>query len=792
LALSTPGSTRSDEAGQTPVSDAAAPPGPPVRVLMIGNGWFPEPNTGGLERYFGELLDELPEARAIVVGDRHVTRHDRVVAVCAADRPLPLRLWALTRAIRKEAADAELIDVHFALYAFLPMVLGAFRGKAVVVHFQGPWADESVASGDASRWRLRARRALERYVYRRATAAVTLTGAFKRVLIERYGVSPWRVKVLAPGVDLERFAPGDRAGAREAFGVAPDAFVVCCARRLVPRMGLRVLLAAWSELIAQRPDDGSARPPALLIAGDGELSAALRAEIVAAGLSDSVTLLGRVSDAELATLYLAADVNVVPSLSFEGFGLVVLEAAACGTPSIVTRVGGLPEALIGFDASLIVAAGDASALAQRLIGAESGELPGRAPAREWAQRSRWETVAERHRELYADAVNPSGERRLRVVFLGHVAQLSGGEIALVRLIGALHEVDAHVILAEDGPLVGRLLAAGASVEVLALRERTRDLRKDRVGPGTLPFSAVADVAAYVPRLARRLRAIRPDIVHANTLKAGIYGSLAARIARVPSIWHVRDRIASDYLRPTTALILRLLIGHLPRGVIANSQATRATLRSAPERTAVVYSIVHDPITSPVASPKDAGEGRFVVGMVGRLAPWKGQHVFLEAFARAFGAGSEVAVIVGEAMFGEAEVRYADELRESAQQLGIAERVDFRGFRDNVWAELSRMDIFVHASLSAEPFGQVVVEAMLAGVAVVAAASGGPLEIVTDGVNGLLYPPGDVDALAAALRRLRDDDVLRSELAASALTRAQAFSPAAAADLVMSLYRQVLG
>ncbi len=470
------------------------------------------------------------------------------MAVCPADRPLPLRIWALTRAIRKAAADAELIDVHFALYAFLPMALGAFRGKPVVVHFQGPWAEESVASGDTSRWRLRARRALERYVYRRATAAVTLTGAFKRVLIERYGVSPWRVKVLAPGVDLERFAPGDRAAAREAFGVAPDAFVVCCARRLVPRMGLQILLAAWSELIAQRRHDGSARPPALLIAGEGELSAALRAEIAAAGLADSVRLLGRVSDEQLAALYLAADVNVVPSLSFEGFGLVVLEAAACGTPSIVTRVGGLPEALVGFDASLIVAPGDASALAKRLVGAESGELPDRAAAREWAQRSRWESVAQRHRELYADAVNPSGERRLRVVFLGHVAQLSGGEIALVRLIGALHDVDAHVILAEDGPLVGRLLEAGASVEVLALRERTRDLRKDRVGPGTLPFSAVADVAAYVPRLARRLRAIRPDIVHANTLKAGIYGSLAARIARVPSVWHVRDRVASDYLR----------------------------------------------------------------------------------------------------------------------------------------------------------------------------------------------------------------------------------------------------
>jgi glycosyltransferase involved in cell wall biosynthesis len=791
LALTTAGCTRSDDADQVPLSDSARPPKLPARVLMIGNGWFPEPNTGGLERYFRELLEELPEARAIVVGERHASGHDRVDAVCAADRPLPLRLWALTRAIRKQARSAELIDVHFALYAFLPMLFGAFRGKPVVVHFQGPWADESVASGDASRWRLKARRALERYVYRRAAAAVTLTGAFKRVLIERYGVSPWRVEVLSPGVDLERFAPGDRAAAREAFSIAPNAFVVCCARRLVPRMGLQVLLAAWSQMAAARADDGSARPRVLLIAGEGELSAALGAEIAAGGLSDSVRLLGRVSDEELATLYLAADVNVVPSLSFEGFGLVVLEAAACGTPSIVTRVGGLPEALAGFDATLIVNPGDPTALAERLKAAESGELPDRAAAREWAQRSRWESVAERHRELYADALDPPEARKLRVVYVGHVAQLSGGEIALVRLIGALDQVDAHVILAEDGPLVGRLLAVGASVEVLPLRERTRDLRKDRVGPGTLPLSAVLDVGTYVPRLARRLRAVRPDIVHANTLKAGIYGSLAARLARVPSVWHVRDRIASDYLRRSTALLLRVLIGHLPHGVIANSQATRATLRSAPERTTVVYSIVHDPITSPAASPKSAADPGFVVGMVGRIAPWKGQHVFLEAFAQAFGAGRETAVIVGDAMFGEAEERYAQELRDLVQKLGIAERVEFRGFRDDVWGELSQMDVCVHASISAEPFGQVVVEAMLAGVAVVAAASGGPLEIVTDGVNGLLYPPGDVDALAGALSRLRDDDALRGELASNALTRAQVFSPTAAADLVMSLYHQVL-
>jgi hypothetical protein len=104
-----------------------------------------------------------------------------------------------------------------------------------------------------------------------------------------------------------------------------------------------------------------------------------------------------------------------------------------------------------------------------------------------------------------------------------------------------------VILAEAGPLVERLRAGGISVEVLAMRERTRDLRKNRVRPGRLPVTAPIDTTAYIFRLARRLRTIRPDLVHTNTLKAGVYGSLAARLAGVPVVWHVLDRIS-----PTTS------------------------------------------------------------------------------------------------------------------------------------------------------------------------------------------------------------------------------------------------
>src|SRR5450631_3033143 len=95
---------------------------------------------------------------------------------------------------------------------------------------------------------------------------------------------------------------------------------------------------------------------------------------------------------------------------------------------------------------------------------------------------------------------PTRRPNIRVVYVGHVAQLSGGEIALARLIEALDYVDAHVILAEHGPLVARLRASGVSVEVLPMRERTRDLRKDRVGSGVPPITALLDTARYVYRL----------------------------------------------------------------------------------------------------------------------------------------------------------------------------------------------------------------------------------------------------------------------------------------------------
>ena len=274
---------------------------------------------------------------------------------------------------------------------------------------------------------------------------------------------------------------------------------------------------------------------------------------------------------------------------------------------------------------------------------------------------------------------------MRVVYIDHVAKLSGGEIALLRLLPHLREVDSHVILAEPGPFADRLVEAGISTEILPMRAFSRELRKSRVTKRGLPPVVVAYTATYIIRLAIRLRRLRPDLVHTNSLKAGVYGSLAARLVGIPVVWHVRDRIATDYLPPGAIRLIRAMTERLASVVVANSQATLATIGASNK--AIIYSVLPDALPS-FAAAVALREGRdCTFGMVGRIASWKGQDLFLRAFAQAFPEGNDRAVIIGAPMFGEQEFEH--ELRRLAQDLSIGERVEFRGFREDIWRELQR-------------------------------------------------------------------------------------------------------
>lgn len=727
---------------------------------------------GGLNRYAESLVhaerDLGLDAVCVVLGEAPATTDPAVVIAGSERAALARRLRCIDRAVRR-LGRPDLADLHFAGTGALPSLVGALRGVPVVVHFQGPWADESALTG-SGRLNVAVKRLVERRVYRRADRVVALSAAFAELLVDRYGVAPWSVEVLAPGVDVERFTPGDQAAARRKVGIADPRRVVVAVRRLVPRMGLENLLRAWEQATPRKGD-------LLAIVGVGPARQSLELLATDLGITDTVRFCGLVSDYELVDWYRAADLTVVPSVALEGFGLVVLESAACGTPVIGTDVGGLREAL-GTIGSEPIPADDVEALTAALF--SGGGPPAAASLRAAAVSHGWAQVAARHVSLYEEVRSGSGPRRVAV--LDHTAVLSGGELALARALGGVRAAArVHALLATDGPFRSQLEATGATVEVLELDERARSLRRGSIRPGRVSVRATLLTASYVVRLARRLRALRPDVVHTNSLKAALYGGAAARLAGVPCVWHLRDRIDEGQLPRAAVRAVRVAARVLPTVVVANSDSTLSTV---PARIGRVLPSPLDPRITPHVRTPSSGESLRVT-VLGRLAPWKGQDLAITAFSDALGASAATLRIVGAAMFGEDE--YAASLPQVAQRLGLGSRVAFDGFVDDVASVLEDSDVVVHSSVVPEPFGQVVLEAMGSGCAVLVADQGGPAALVTDGVDGLHYKMGDRSSLADALRRLADDAPLRRRLGEAAATTAARFTPDALAPTLLEAW-----
>ena len=362
-----------------------------------------------------------------------------------------------------------------------------------------------------------------------------------------------------------------------------------------------------------------------------------------------------------------------------------------------------------------------------------------------------------------------------ILYVDHTAKLGGGEIALLNLIRALDpgKFRAHVVLGEDGPLVEKLRAAGIETTILPLDPVLRETRKDTLGIGSLlKLSQIKTLLAYSRTLARFAREHSADLIHANSLKSDIYAGVAGRMARIPVLWHIRDSINSEYLPGAAAAAFRLLSRLLPRAVVANSNSTLHQLWPRRFKSGdVVYSgvpiaVVHDgyveaDFTANSANRPDIWDRPPVVALIGRIAEWKGQHVFLRAAAAARRRFPDARYwIVGAPLFG--EYVYEQSLHVMTEQLGMTDRVEFLGFRDDVASLMSQIDIVVHASTLGEPFGQVVIEGMAAGKPLIATDGGALPEIVVPGETGYLVAMGSAEEMAMALERL---------LAAPALARA---------------------
>jgi glycosyltransferase involved in cell wall biosynthesis len=204
-------------------------------------------------------------------------------------------------------------------------------------------------------------------------------------------------------------------------------------------------------------------------------------------------------------------------------------------------------------------------------------------------------------------------------------------------------------------------------------------------------------------------------------------------------------------------------------------------------------VVHDGCN--VVSIKDGSEvvrTTLRIGLVGRITPWKGQDIFIKAAALLKQKHPEAKFeIIGAPLFSERA--YEAELRRLCDELNVTDTVEFAGFVEKVPARIAELDIVVHASITGEPFGQVIIEGMAEQKPVVATNGGGVPEIVQDGITGLLVPMGDALRMAEAIDYLLTHPDEATMMGVRGRERVQThFTIQKTARMVEEVYGEVFG
>jgi glycosyltransferase involved in cell wall biosynthesis len=385
---------------------------------------------------------------------------------------------------------------------------------------------------------------------------------------------------------------------------------------------------------------------------------------------------------------------------------------------------------------------------------------------------------------------------VRILLLNHTSRVSGAERSMLDVVSGLRATGAVVNVAcPEGPLARRARSLGVHVHVLTGTDGSL-----KPHPVHTP-RAVGELTRAGRQLAMLVRAQRPHVVHANSIRAGLVAAVAARLGAPRPIVHVRDVLPAGAL---TSLTLRVL-SRSSAALVANSAYTAAAVRAVVEDAPV--RVVHNAVDLARFDPGHyetrverarlgLAEDERAVAVIAQLTPWKGQDDAVRAVAQVARREPRLRLLlVGDVVFSSPATRfdnrsYVAGLRRLVDDLGLADSVRFLGSREDVPAILSALDALLVPSWE-EPFGRTVVEGMAMGVPVLATSAGGPAELIADRRDGLLLPPRSPERWAHALESLLADSPARARMGATARARAvRSWSLEAHVTALRALYAEV--
>ena len=623
------------------------------------------------------------------------------------------------------------------------------------------------------------------------TTALVGVSQETRTFYEAHGVGRGRWQVIYNAVDPSRVAPRGRGAAYRSLGIGAQDVVIGLVGRLVPAKAPEVFVQAIAQASRELPSIKA------LIVGDGPLRALVEHHVHLLGLDERVVFTGTRQDVpEL----LAGMDALVFSSEREGSSLAMLEGMAAGVPVIATAVGGTPEVIESGMSGILVPPRQPHVLADRLV--ELLRHPEQADAMRHAARARVEQhfslrrMVAAHELLYENGTGSPfldgfGKKRTGTIF-----PQASGPVRIAYIIDHMGRGGAQRQLIE---LVRRLPRDQWAPIVISLSMESHqstligELQRTGVPVHPIGQHGLLDLRALW-QLTQRLRQERPAIVHAWLFTATLYGSVAARLAGVRRIICAM-RATLREMTPRQRWANRWLLRRASC-VTVNAEVIRRELVSSgamPDRQ--IRTIANGIDLS--AYPSRNGRGRYrrewhvpqespLVAMVARLNEPKDHVTFVEAAARVVQALPDVYFV----LVGDGPLRGRIEARLEA--LGLGPRVRLVGERQDVWSLLHDVDLSVLSTLH-EASSNVIMETMAAGKPIVATDVPGNRELIDDGTTGLLVPPQNPEALAAAMLRLLQHPSEAQAMGVRGRGRvAQRCSIEGMVSAHAALYRELLG
>jgi glycosyltransferase involved in cell wall biosynthesis len=406
-------------------------------------------------------------------------------------------------------------------------------------------------------------------------------------------------------------------------------------------------------------------------------------------------------------------------------------------------------------------------------------------------------------------VTVSAPRKILYVHLG--GEIGGAPLSMIQLAQTLprSELRPVLVFSSDGPVVNHARELGLETRVVPFRDSFFYGAHIPFRP-SMALKLLVTLRSTTRRFERVMVEERPSIVHLNT-SVLLQPALAAHRLEIPVIWHVREVLGD--LAPVRMLQTKL-INRLSTRIIANSDASGEPFVEG-GKLVRIYNGIDTQLFRP-GTPEERSTARsqlglpdeaLVVGIVGSVQAPKGHFLMLDALEQLRNRFPDVRLLLvaggvpeGYAESWKGKVKRAlrrpygllEDLLQRARSRGLLDRIHVTGYRLDVHRVLWAMDVLVFPSQKAEGFGRPIVEAMAAGLPVVAVNVGASPELVLHSETGLLAPPGDSRALADAVGWVLARPDLRDSMGAAGRQRAVAkFSESTYAESVLSVYRTVL-